>query len=79
MCYTSPHFLNPINTMTDFIPNIDEDSDFAAEAPAAETLRLTVPIDLAGLRLDAALAFVRHEAHQGQFVQRGTVFDAEGV
>ena len=30
-------------------------------------------------RLDAALAFVRHEAHQGQFVQRGTVFDAEGV
>ena len=41
-------------SIPDFIP--DEDTDFATEAPAAEPLRLTVPIDLAGLRLDAALA-----------------------
>ena len=35
---------------------LDEDTDFATEAPIAEPLRLTVPLDLAGLRLDAALA-----------------------
>ena len=36
--------------------DLDEDNDFSPACQPAETLRLSVPIDLAGLRLDAALA-----------------------